>query len=144
MAKWDAIFFPKELCIIHDCWVYELVLIWSCKYQLIRAKISFQCLHMNSTIICNIGKIHIYLHEYISLLSYINHVWILENVRAQKKLPTWWKFPDMCAFSTLIRWNLWLRLAAVRRPPRTGDAWIKLRMSVFCNWMELVSEVRCS
>jgi hypothetical protein len=33
----------------------------------------------------NIGKIHIYLHEHIALLSYINHVWILENVRASSE-----------------------------------------------------------
>jgi hypothetical protein len=52
------VFFPKELCIVHDCWVYELLSfdLISCKNQLIRAKIRYQCLHMNSTIICNIGK----------------------------------------------------------------------------------------
>jgi hypothetical protein len=50
----------------------------------------------------------------------------------------------MCVFSTLIGWNLLLRFAAVRRPPRTGNAWIKLHISVVGGWIELVAEVRCS
>jgi hypothetical protein len=41
----------------------------------------------------------------------------------------------------------WIQLVAeiraVRRPPRTGDTWIKLHMSVFGGWMELVAEVSC-
>jgi hypothetical protein len=37
----------------------------------------------------------------------------------------------MCRFSALIGWNLSLRFAAVRRPTRTGDAWIELRIRVY-------------
>jgi hypothetical protein len=41
-------FFSWELCMVHDCWVYELLSfdLISSKNQLIRAKISFQCSHM--------------------------------------------------------------------------------------------------
>jgi len=89
----------------------------------------------------NIGKIHIYMHEHIALLSYKSCM----NFRkrsSSEEITHLVKFPDMCAFSTLIGWNLSLRFAAIRRPPRIGDAWIKLRMSVFGSWMELVSSLR--
>jgi hypothetical protein len=50
MAKLDDTFFSSKLCIVHDCLVYVLlsfdVILY--KNQLIRAKISFQCLHMIS------------------------------------------------------------------------------------------------
>ncbi len=50
MAKLDNILFSRELCIVHDCWVYELLSfdVILCKNQFIRAEISFQCLHMIS------------------------------------------------------------------------------------------------
>jgi hypothetical protein len=50
MAKLHDIFFSSELCIVHDCLVYEILSfdVILCKNQLIRAKISFQCLHMIS------------------------------------------------------------------------------------------------
>jgi hypothetical protein len=47
MAKLDDILFFREQCIVHDCWAYELLSfdVILCKNQLIREKISFQCLH---------------------------------------------------------------------------------------------------
>jgi hypothetical protein len=41
-------FFSREVCILHDCWVYELLSfdLILCKNQLIRAKMSSQCSHM--------------------------------------------------------------------------------------------------
>jgi hypothetical protein len=55
MAKLDDILFSRELCIVHDCLVYELQsfdLVLG-ENQLIRAKISFQCLHTISEQYCH-------------------------------------------------------------------------------------------
>jgi hypothetical protein len=50
MAKLDDTFFSRELCIVHVCLVYELLSfdVILRKNQLIRANISFQCLHLIS------------------------------------------------------------------------------------------------
>jgi hypothetical protein len=84
MAQLDDILFSRELCIVHDCLVYELLSfdVLLCENQLIRAKISFQCLHMISE------QYYTYAHEHIALLSYKSCI-NFRMVRPQKKLPTW-------------------------------------------------------
>jgi hypothetical protein len=54
------------------------------------------------------------------------------------------KIPRYVRFFNFDWMELVAEILAVRRPPRTGDAWIKLHMSVFRGSMELVVEGRCS
>jgi hypothetical protein len=62
------------------------------------------------------------MHEHIALLSYKSCMNFRKWCELRGNYPPGEKFPDMCPFSTLIGWNLSLRFAAVRRPPRTEDA----------------------
>jgi hypothetical protein len=95
---------------------------------------------VNSTIICKHWK-NTYICMNILLCWAINDASKLENGANSEEVIHLVKIPRYVRFSTLIGRNLSLRFTGVRRPPRTGDAWIKLHMSVFGGWMELVAEV---
>jgi transcriptional regulator with XRE-family HTH domain len=73
----------------------------------------------------------------------INHVWKLENGASSEEITHLVKIARYVRFFNFDWIELVAEIRAARRPPRTGDTWIKLHMSVFGGWMELVAEVSC-